>query len=698
MKRIYPLAFLSMTALGAWAQDGHFNCAHEDPRIMQEMHGNDPAILESIERSRTALEEHTEAYARARTNGLRDGVPEGPLVIPVVFHIIHENGPENISDAQVHDAMRILNEDFNRLNPDWNNTVDPFLGIVANVGINFRLASLDPQGNCTSGINRVRSPLTYEGDREMKALSIWPRNRYLNVWISVDAGGAAGYSMYPSSVDGAWGEGVDGVVLTYPYIGSIGTGSPRLSRALTHEVGHWLNLAHPWGNSNEPGLASNCSIDDGVADTPNTVGWITCNVAGATCDGTLDNVQNFMEYSYCSTMFTEGQKARMRAALSSSVAQRSNLTTEANRRLTGTWTDQAPTLCAVNFVALGNVHCVNDPVRYEDRSFSNVSEWNWTFPGGTPATSTEQNPEVVYEAPGTYAATLTVGDGTRTITRTIEQVVSIGPRTHPDWLSESFENGLSAEHWTVIDEQGNGGFTLSSAAAATGSRSLRLNNLANRAVSRDDVLVSRPVDLRNANGSATLSFKYAFARTSNSNADRLSVHLSKDCGQTWVIRAQINASVDLYTSNNTGAPFVPLTANQWRTRTITNIPADFLTEDVRVRFTFTSGGGNDFWIDDINFGGLGVGIEEADQRLAELLVAPNPVADEAFLTGALNVAGRVTVEVLDATGRAVALEDHGVRPAGIIREQLPVAGLAPGLYMVRVRQGDATRTLRLVRQ
>ena len=108
-------------------------------------------------------------------------------VIPVVFHVIHENGPENISDAQIHDAMRILNDDFNQLNLDWDDVNPAFVGLVGNIGIEFRLAQKDPNGNCTKGITRTESPLTNDGTQTMKDLIQWPRNQYMNVWV-VDLG------------------------------------------------------------------------------------------------------------------------------------------------------------------------------------------------------------------------------------------------------------------------------------------------------------------------------------------------------------------------------------------------------------------------------------------------------------------------------------------------------------------------------
>src|SRR5690606_12907667 len=121
----------------------------------------------------------------------------------------HNDGAENISNAQVEDAMRVLNDDFNKMNPDWVNAEAEFIDLVADIGIEFRLARLDPDGNCTNGITRTMSPLTNEGDQSMKNLIQWPRDAYLNVWVAASANGAAGYTYRPGSVaDFPTGDGI----------------------------------------------------------------------------------------------------------------------------------------------------------------------------------------------------------------------------------------------------------------------------------------------------------------------------------------------------------------------------------------------------------------------------------------------------------------------------------------------------------
>ena len=164
--------------------------------------------------------------------------------------------------------MEILNADFRKLNADTGQIVAGFVDIAADVDVEFRLAKRDPSGNCHSGINRLQDELTYEGNNEMKQLIHWPRNSYMNVYVAASAAGAAGYTNYPSD----WGANTDGIVLKHDYVGSIGTSNTYRSRTLTHECGHWLNLPHTWGSSNNPNEEENCDVDDGVEDTPLCLG------------------------------------------------------------------------------------------------------------------------------------------------------------------------------------------------------------------------------------------------------------------------------------------------------------------------------------------------------------------------------------------------------------------------------------------
>ena len=635
------------------------------------------------------LEDFTRSFQDLERGG------SGGYVIPVVFHIIHNNGPENISDAQVRDAVRVLNNDFNRLNSDWNSVRPAFQSIVADIGIEFRLATRDPQGNCTNGITRTVSNLTNEGGSQMKSLISWPRSRYLQIWVAASADGAAGYTYRPPAAAGI--PSLDGIVVQHTYTGSIGTSTASRSRTLTHEVGHWLNLAHTWGNSNDPALASNCGDDDDVSDTPNTIGWTTCTLNGASCGSALDNVENYMEYSYCSKMFTEGQKVRMIAALNSGIAQRNQLWQTSNLNFTGV-NGNAP-LCAAAFISNTREVCAGEAVTYTDQSYHNVTSRTWTFPGGTPSTSTETNPVVYYNESGVFAATLAVSDGSNTVSASQQNFIVVLPspgQTPP--TTEGFEtaNQPSDIGWTVIDNDNDNGFQITTAASYSGSKSLRLVNTAQMS-GRVDRFVSPTYDMSDAT-QITLNFRYAYARRTSTSADQLRIYASSNCGETWSLRSQLFATSDLNTGGIVTGSFVPTNPSQWGYKEIATINSNFHVSDMRIRFEFFSDGGNNFYLDDINLNGISVGLEELTGSNGSLLqVMPNPATSQADVLFNLQHTGQVRLELLDPLGRTVQVVHDGNMARGAHRLLLPIAGLSSGVYLVRIQDGDGTSgTVRLV--
>ncbi|MBS1546401.1 MAG: T9SS type A sorting domain-containing protein [Bacteroidetes bacterium] len=648
-----------------------------------------PERMQEIAQARAQLEHFTSTW---QADAARGG---GAYVIPVVFHIIHNNGPENISDDQVRDAVRVMNEDYNKLNPEWPDVQPEFLGIVADVGITFKLAQLDPSGNCTNGITRTVSTLTYDGDQNMKNLIQWPRNRYLNVWVSAGAGGAAGYSMYPSAVSGSWGAPADGIVILSDYVGSIGTSSVSHSHALSHEAGHWLNLKHCWGDSNTPGLASNCGEDDNVSDTPNTIGWTTCNLRGATCGSAVDNVENFMEYSYCSKMFTNGQKARLLAALNSSTASRNNLWTASNLALTGcSGPDQ---LCMADMSADKRVICAGGSINFSDESYNGVTTWNWNFPGGTPSASTIQDPVITYDVPGTYDVNLTAGNGSSTVNAQRPQYIVVLPNTGlPLPLAEGFEAtaSLPSADWMVNDINQDGTFQAVGNAAYSGSKSVRLLNTAAKSGNVDE-LISNTIDL-STSGPTTISFRYAFAKRTANNTDALRLYISKDCGQTWVLKRALTGT-SLSTASVQGGSFTPNGPDQWGYSETSPVTGDYLTSNLRLKFWFQSGGGNNLWLDDININGAPLGIADAAGSSTAVNVVPNPAGDRAEVFANLKDAGPVRVEVLDLLGQPVMHVASGVKPAGPAQWALNLESLPTGLYLVRVQQQDAVQVVRFTK-
>lgn len=688
-KTLFVTALIAVTLpLVAVAQNDVHPCGADDLHKAAQLSSEPEAYLQEVAETDAALEAFTAAWAEESS-----GAERADYTIPVVFHIIHNYGPENISDAQVIDAMRVLNDDFNKLNIDWPNVRPEFLPLVANVGIEFRLAQRDPQGNCTNGITRTVSPLTYDGTQTMKNLIQWPRNKYLNVWVAASADGAAGYTYRPSSVNNqpSW----DGIVLLHNYTGAIGTSSPSRSRTLTHEVGHWINLAHTWGNSNEPGLAENCNGDDNVSDTPNTIGWTNCTLAGTSC-GSLDNVENYMEYSYCSKMFTEGQRTRMIAALNSSTAQRNQLITASN--LTATGVNQAPLLCAALFSASTGLVCAGTPVSFTDLSFHNVVSRSWSFPGGSPATSTEANPVVTYTEPGIYSVSLTVSDGTASLTTTQNAAVTVmaNPGQMPP-VAEGFEDlsALNGPEWYAVNPTGGNTFAITSTAAYTGSKSVRVLNTASMDGTNEELL-SRTFDMTGAED-VSVSFRWAYAKRTSSSDDVLSLYISNDCGTTWSLRKIMRGTTTLPTAPVTTSNFVPSGPTQWGYTEVSNISANSHIGYFRFKFVFESDGGNNLYIDDININGMAVGVEEVGASpIAGLQVLPNPATDAARVHFHLTAASDVRLDLLDATGRLVRSQVLGSRPAGEQVVQLPLAGLEPGAYLVQLVAEGRRQVTRLV--
>ncbi|MFN3874458.1 MAG: M43 family zinc metalloprotease [Flavobacteriales bacterium] len=684
MRDLLASMLLAAFVAGAHAQSG-FTCRTDHPDVLRQLHGDDPGLLAAMAQARTEMAAWTEAFGESGRSA---------YTIPVVFHVIHQYGPENISDAQIMDALRVLNEDFNKQNPDWPGVRPEFLPLVANVDIEFKLARKDPQGNCTKGITRTVSSLTNVGDQSMKNLIQWPRNKYLNVWVCANADGAAGYTLTPGSV--ALFPAADGIVMQHTYVGAIGTGTYSRARALTHEVGHWLNLEHTWGGSNTPGVASNCGTDDGVADTPNTIGWTSCNVNGTTCSS-LDNVENYMEYSYCMKMFTNGQKTRMIAALNNSTAQRNQLFTASNLAATGV--DQPDALCAAAFSADRRVICQGQSVTFTDESYNLVTSSNWTFPGGTPATASGPSATVAYSAPGTYAVSLTASDGASSATASLPDYITVLPvpgAMAP--VAEGFEalSSFNPPEWFVENPNNDNTWSVTTAAASSGSKSARIVNAASMD-GRADELISRTFDFSGAT-QMSVSFRWAFAKRAASNDDILRFYTSINCGQTWTLRKILRGATNLATAPNTTSSFVPSGPAQWGYTEISGISSSSHVPNFRFKFEFISNGGNNIYIDDININGQPVGIDELAAGGSPLAVYPNPAHAEATVVARLPQAGALAFEVLDMTGRVALRQALGMRAAGEQRATLPLAGLSPGAYFLRARMGEESRTLRFVVQ
>jgi hypothetical protein len=269
----------------------------------------------SFRRNQARIDQQTE---RSILTGAAQQVARRVVRIPTVVHVVYRREVESITNAQVKSQIAALNRDFRATNQDKSKIPSVWQGLVADAKIEFRLASRNPEGKATNGITRTKTTRrSFGADDEVKArasggVAAWPRSRYLNLWVCNLGGGLLGYAQFPGGP-----ASTDGVVILYSAFGTQGEVAAPFDkgRTATHEVGHWLNLRHIWGDTVD------CSGTDRVSDTPNAAGpnygkptfpHITCN------NGPYgDMFMNYMDYVDDDTMFqfTPGQVTRMNAAL-----------------------------------------------------------------------------------------------------------------------------------------------------------------------------------------------------------------------------------------------------------------------------------------------------------------------------------------------------------------------------------------------
>lgn len=873
--------------------------------VRQKLYQAHPELLQDEVNYNAAID----AAIQAKKNQRSSSTTEVTYTIPIVFHIIHTYGTENISDAQICDQVNILNRDYAKLNADTSAIVSnaPFDTLVSNIHIQFKLAQIDPNGNCTNGIDRIYSHRTNAADDNSK-LNQWPREKYLNVWVvkSIGTAGVAGYAYYPSAVN-SWMYPFDGVLILHDYIGSIGTSNASHSRALTHEIGHWLNLQHPWGNNNDPEVA--CG-DDLVDDTPETRGHLSCdlytphcksgnvtgslnfadvttstgtmdptvmptdsgvvyhgamavgvdanpdasgrfsfggwdngaadaetvysnltgsintakyyeftvdpkyaysmtltamsftversatgprtyvvrssmdgyasniaasispananlsvqtgnvffinsdtalsmsgsrislpttsfknlyapvtfriyaynaedaagsfsidNVAFAGTRGIIENTQNYMDYSYCSVMFTKGQKDRMRAAAESPISGRNNLWSAANLAATGT--DGSGPVCAAKpdfFVVANKTNiCVGSSITFNKNILNNTAcgtapTVTWYFSGGSPATSTAAAPTVTYNTAGNYDVKLvaTNSAGTDSVVKTSYIHVSGGAAFTGPW-AENFEVPTDYFYfWTPENlDAGSNSWGLNSSVGYSGTHSIVMTAYHNYANDVDN-LISPSYNLTGVTG-GTLTFRSSAASRATSSADmteKLVIYSSIDCGATWSLRKSIPAVAasgsTLIDNGYHPENYVPTSGSVWTLQSVT-LPSTVMTSNTRFKFEYTSGDlGNNLYLDDININGV-VGINESSLEDNTIAIYPNPTNQSSTVYYHLNTKADTKIELVDVLGKKLmvtaATQNEGDYSVTISKQEL---GLRNGIYFVKITVDNHTVTKKLI--
>ncbi len=692
MKKTSIVFIISLMQIISFAQQNSqqiIPCATYD--AMEYAFQQDPQAKVRYEAAQKELEEAYKNYEASLK--LHEGKTAAfQYTVPVVFHVLHMNGPENVSDATLINALAQVNKDFARQGSDTGTIYSAFKSLYINSDIVFMLAHKTPSGQCTNGIVHYYNTNTQWVQSAFPYPYTWNSTKYLNIYIvkeicstapncSTSGGIIVGYTYKP----GTWSSGSSRDAIVYHYQFLTGT----QARSLSHEIGHWLNLSHTFGNTNNPGV--NCG-DDGISDTPVTKGYYsTCpggNAGPFTGCSNPENIENIMDYSSCPKMFTTGQTNVMRTALASSVSGRNNLSSSSNITATGV---NDTTTCAPTAYGYANSYtiCSGGAITVTDKSFNGpVASRTWAATGSATITNPSSSvTTITFPNMGVQTVSLTTCNFAGCTTYTFSVNVLDGTPNVTGAHIESFEGSTSAPpNWTIINGSGGTTWQVYTGGGATGTNAMYVNgSLEPPGV--QETLETPSYDFLNNSG-ATFTFKYAYAQKTSSHADKLIVQASADCGGTWTNVYQPSASVLSSGSGGvTSTAFYP-TPSQFKLYTLTTNPAftPFKTKpNVKIRFIFqedaNSGFGNNFFLDDINFSTVS-GANELTQSYG-FNVFPNPTSGKFNIHFILSDASDAQYQITDILGKTTMRSSKQKYEVGEHNVEVNITSLPQGVYFLQ---------------
>ncbi|AEL27186.1 M43 family zinc metalloprotease [Cyclobacterium marinum] len=630
--------------------------------------------------------------------------------LPVVIHVIHHGEAigegANISDAQILDQIRILNEDFKMQNADFTtNTPTEFLDVASSAGIEFVLAKQDPQGMPSNGINRVEGPKDTYGLNDaalVGQLASWAPEEYLNIWVMPLTPPTIGFASFPISneLEGLSNPTVtretDGVAIDYNYFGSIGNVSQNSrGRTATHEMGHFLGLRHIWGDGG-------CEVDDYVTDTPlQSQSNNTCVATPRfTCDS-RDMVENFMDYTpdRCMSLFTEGQVERMDVILTYSPRRASLLSSRAlsDPQIYSYDLELTEIVSPSNYRCSNTIVPVIEVVNAGQETVTSVRASIQVNGTDQETKDFEVNIELGEAAllefseiflsgsTNTFGAEIVLVNGAededqsnnfQSITTNLPATAAL-PYSYPGHNVNSgweYINEDQSYTWTPIDLQVDGSAT----------EVFLLNGFDYNGQGELDYLVSPVFDLSDLQN-PQLSFDLAYSPFSNSAySESLIVAVSTDCGNTFnLLTAPYHKSGStLGTVDVSSNEFVPNAEEQFR-KELVNLSSFAGESDVRIAFVSINGYGNNIFIKNINITAdedlkYLVGINAVEEPLP--VVNGEQVADKLTLTNNGNLP--VTSFYLNkGSGESTLIEDVSIAPGSSISVELDNS-FDPGLNQV----------------
>ena len=570
------------------------------------------------------LQKALEKRLRPQNNGAN--ATQEVLTIPVVVHIIHNGEPQgsgtNLDDSRVFEQIQTLNEDFRRLNADTVNTPLEFQPVAADIEIEFALAVRDPEGLATTGITRTQGPRSSWAvihNTELKALSYWPAEDYLNIWVA-QLDNLLGYAQFPvSGLEGleiaSENRLTDGVVIDTDFFGNNPNSSPEsLGRTGTHEIGHYLGLRHVWGDGG-------CSLDDFCLDTPlaNSSNF-GCPNNSNSC-GSDDMVQNYMDLTddFCMNLFTSCQGDRMRNVMGFSPRRASLLLSNA----------LTPPVMVANDAGIkeitmpGNSTCSSEifpqaVVRNYGTNTVNSFIISLLVNNVVEETLTVNATLLPLETTSVSFASYNLIDPSALVSVQITEVNGVADNnaennTQSNTVSQADLNNVPLTEtfevfpgdWSLRNDDNSLTWEIADAVnELPGNRAIKMNFFDyDNADGEYDYLISPGLDFTNFTD-VSLSFKVAYAQFSVSSRDGLIVAVSTDCGNSYALADYVfqESGNALATVSSTSDAFTPTSVNEWRLEEL-NLNAYAGQPDIRLAFIGINDFGNNLYLDDVNISG-----------------------------------------------------------------------------------------------
>ena len=633
--------------------------------------------------------------------------------IPVVFHVVLKK-PNTVTDEEIQAQLDTLNKDFAGVNGDSTKVPAFFKPLFGKSSIRFCLAQRTPDGDYTSGIERVtttKNSFSTTDDAVKHAATGgangWNANKYFNVWVCALSNNVLGYATFPedSTTD------VAGVVIDYTSLPGGAAISYNGGKTLTHETGHYFNLYHIWGDDDGA-----CTGTDYIDDTPNQADHTSGCYNGVHTDSCTSGghgimYENYMDYSDddCLVMFTTEQVDRMEAAL---LAYRSSLLTSdgctppvlyANDAALKTIDAPGQRICTNTIAPVVTIRnagtaALTSLTIHVAIDGNSSAAYNWT--GSLTHSATAQvtlNNLSITEGKHVLTIYTTAPNGKQDAFGANDTLFTnlqyYGPVTN---VSEGFEgNTFVPVAWDIVNPDHAITWQQVNGIAHTGNGSVTINNFNYTVYDQQDYLRMPQVNIGNVD-SAFLSFYVAAATYTpigvpNNTWDTLEVLVSTDCGNTYTSLYKKYGS-DLVTRKvATTISFTP-TADEWRKDSI-NLGDYINSNNLLFAFRNITENENNIYLDDVNLRTVTI---NPNLKSKGFLVSPSPTTGKIAVQFYPQPANLRSIEVYSITGQKLAQVLVNANASNYY--QFDLSRYASGVYVVRAFFTDKVLTKKIIKQ